>query len=187
MDSERPKDMLMPKMMGMRKPSRKACSFLVPSRMTKEGRSIMTKRCTAYIPNFEVTEEREICEFCLVPDMFVRDDRCIYFAPQELSLEVPTTWRCGKSRKKNIDPGQCSEKYCADYQKGEKNRWDIGRLGRSDETSADKASGLQAEGAKAPEKAGEAPRKEEQLAQRPRLIPKSLPSKKKVQKDTEES
>jgi len=177
MDSDRQKEMLTPKVMGMRKPSKKVCTFLIPSRMTKEGRMILTKRCTAYIPNCEVKEEREICELCSVPDLFVKDDRCVFFAPLEVTLELPTTWRCAKSRKKNIDPGQCNEKYCPDYEKAEKNRWDIGRLGRPQEGEAPVSD----------EKGGPSLKRAEPLSQKSLLIPKSMAGKKRIQKDAEES
>ncbi len=100
MEESKGRDMLKPRLQGMRKPSKGICHFLVPSRMAKEGRTVLTKRCTAYIPGFEVTDDRLICELCLVPDMLVREDRCRHFAPLEVTIESPTSWKCGKTGKK---------------------------------------------------------------------------------------
>lgn len=137
MKNESVYDMLKPKMKGMIKPSKKICNFLKPSKMTKEGRTIITKRCTAYIPNFEVKDDREICENCSVPDMFVRDDRCKYFTPLDIKDEV-TRWRCVKTGKKFLEPDQCAANQCDDYEKTEKMRWEIGRLEKTSETDDEK-------------------------------------------------
>lgn len=129
MDKKETYQKLKPKIKGTRKPSRKTCAFLKPSKIMKEGKILITKRCTAYIPNFEVSEEREICEICTVPDMFVRDDRCSFIAPLDLEKTETTRWRCVKTGKKYLEPDQCNEKFCKDYEKAGKDRWEIARLG----------------------------------------------------------
>lgn len=124
---------LKPKLKGMRKPSRKICAFLKPAKIMKEGKTILTKRCTAYVPSFEVKEDREICELCTVPEMFVRDDRCLYIAPLDLEKTETTRWRCVKTGKKYLEPDQCSEKECTDYARAEQQKWEIARLDKHEE------------------------------------------------------
>jgi hypothetical protein len=128
---------LKPKIRGARKPSKKMCAFLKPAKIMKEGKIIISKRCNAYIPGFEVSEEREICEICTVPEMFVREDRCKYIAPLDLEKMETTRWRCVKTGKKYLAPEQCNEQQCSDYEKGDKNRWEIARLGSSHDDAQD--------------------------------------------------
>ncbi|MDQ7823809.1 MAG: hypothetical protein RDV48_13505 [Candidatus Eremiobacteraeota bacterium] len=174
MDHDSRPESLNPKMKATRKPSKKYCLFLLPSRMTKEGRTIITKRCTAYIPNFEVTEDREICEVCSVPDMLVREERCRYFAPLDLVKCQVTRWRCTKTGIKYIEADQCNENICPDYEKAEKDKWEIGKLEKSsEEERSDDGKG---------KKALETPSQAEPSSRMFKLIPKTTFQKKGAEK-----
>lgn len=132
---------LKPKIKGIRKPSRKTCAFLKPAKIMKEGKMLVTKRCTAYIPSFEVKEDREICELCSVPDMYVRDDRCRYIAPLDLEKTECTRWRCVKTGKKYLEPDQCTSLHCQDYEQTPKEHWEIARLSSTGEEESQSSGG----------------------------------------------
>jgi len=186
---EKDPDLLKPKMKATIKPSKKACNFLKPSKMMKEGRTIMTKRCTAYIPNFEVKEDRLVCEMCSVPDFLVRENRCRFFAPMDLLKCEMTRWRCAKTGQKYLEPDQCSDKMCNDYECAEKMKWEVGILDRhSDdktESSKQQLSGKSAEKAPPPEGGEPADPARIKRDDRYRLIPKSNIGKKFTQKSKE--
>ncbi len=189
MEEEKHPDLLKPKMKATIKPSKKACSFLLPSKMMKEGRTILTKRCTAYIPNFEVTEDRLVCEMCAVPDFLVRENRCRFFAPLDLLKCEMTRWRCARTGQKYLEPDQCSEKMCDDYERAEKMKWEVGRLDRHSEDQAESSkqqkSGESAEKTASVEggELSDSPRGKRD--DRYRLIPKSNIGKKFSQKPKE--
>jgi hypothetical protein len=181
MDQEKNRDMLKPRMQGLRKPSKGICHFLMPTKMMKEGRTILTKRCIAYIPGFEVKEDRLICELCLVPDMMVREDRCRHFVPLQVTLEEATSWKCAKTGKKWIEAAQCTCELCPDYECSAQGKWEIGRMSSgtpissSDEGKADSGHG------EFPRTCG--PKDE---GRKSRLIPKTYIGKKKTDKSEEE-
>ena len=64
------------KFKGSLKASKTTCPFVKPARIMKEGKITDVKLCTAYIPGFEVTNDRYICGQCNVIDMGVKETRC---------------------------------------------------------------------------------------------------------------
>lgn len=189
-EEDKDPDLLKPKMKATIKPSKKACSFLKPSKMMKEGRTILTKRCTAYIPSFEVKEDRLVCEMCSVPDFMVRDDRCRFFAPLDLLKCEMTRWRCAKTGQKYLEPDQCSDRLCNEYERAEKMKWEVGRLDRGGDDKSDSQKQQKSEdAAEKPAPAGEAaaaePSRFKREEPRYRLIPKSNIGKKSSQKPKE--
>lgn len=115
------------KMGSGRKAFKKNCRFLRPSKIVKNGRMIDAKSCMAYIPAFEVPEDRGVCEFCLVPDMDVNPDRCKFFSPLDVGIDMPTRWFCRLLGHKYIEPEQCNIEHCPNYIKKEGSKWEIGR------------------------------------------------------------
>lgn len=126
-DPKENKSALHRKFKASMKSSRTSCPFIKPARIMKEGRMIDAKCCTAYIPGFEVTEDREICEQCSVPEMGVREDRCRYFMPLSIEENAPTKWFCRCLGDKNIEAEQCSPERCSYFEPIERLKWEIGR------------------------------------------------------------
>ncbi len=110
-----------------RKAFKQSCNFMKPSKMMKNGRMIDAKCCTAYIPGFEVTEDRSVCEHCSVPDMGVKGDRCRFFVPLDLPANAPTRWYCRLLGNKYIEPEQCTPAQCQYYDPVDNLKWEIGR------------------------------------------------------------
>jgi len=188
-EDDKDPDLLKPKMKATIKPSKRACIFLKPSKMMKEGRTVMTKRCTAYIPNFEVKEDRQVCEMCSVPDFLVREDRCRFFVPMDLLKCDMTRWMCAKTGQKYLEPDQCTEKMCSDYERAEKMKWEVGILDRrgddKTESSMQQISGKSDEKAAQPEGGDPADSTRIKRDDRYRLIPKSNIGKKFTKKSDE--
>lgn len=118
---------LNPKFKASMKASKDKCPFIKPGRIMKEGRMTDAKCCTAFIPGFEVTEDRSKCECCTVPDMGVREDRCRFFAPLSISEGSAPKWHCRALGDKNIEPEQCSPDRCSRFEPIERLKWEIGR------------------------------------------------------------
>ena len=117
------------KFKGSLKASKTTCPFVKPARIMKEGKITDVKLCTAYIPGFEVTNDRYICEQCNVPDMGVKETRCRFFLPMSIAEDLPTKWYCKLLGTKDIPVEHCTEQRCPHFEKIERLKWEIGKIG----------------------------------------------------------
>jgi hypothetical protein len=90
------------------------CRFLRNSKQTLDGRVVVTKRCTAFIPNFEVDAERKICKICQVPKILKKKGRCKFLAPLDIH-QGETRFKCAFTLRKYIEPDKCLAKYCPHF------------------------------------------------------------------------
>ncbi len=118
---------LTPRFKASMKASRQSCPFIKPGRIMKEGRMVDAKCCTAFMPAFEITDDRAVCEMCTVPDMGVREDRCRFFSPLSIAEGSAPRWHCRLLGDKNIEPEQCSPERCPHFEAIERLKWEIGR------------------------------------------------------------
>lgn len=117
------------KFKGSLKASKATCPFVRPARIMKEGKMTDVKLCTAYIPGFEVKDDRYICEQCNVPDMGVKETRCRSFLPMSIEEDFPTKWYCRLLGTKDIQEEQCNAEHCPHFEKIERLKWEIGKIG----------------------------------------------------------
>ncbi|MBR0519151.1 hypothetical protein IJJ97_05110 [bacterium] len=128
-DNTEDKDKGMSKFKGSLKASKATCPFVRPARIMKEGKITDVKLCTAYIPGFEVKDDRYICEQCNVPDMGVKETRCRFFLPMSIEEDAPTKWYCRLLGTKDIQEEQCNAERCPHFEKIERLKWEIGKIG----------------------------------------------------------
>lgn len=128
-DNTEDKDKGTSKFKGSLKASKATCPFIRPARIMKEGKMTDVKLCTAYIPGFEVKDDRYICEQCNVPDMGVKETRCRSFLPMSIAEDLPTKWYCRLLGTKDIQEEQCNPEHCPHFEKIERLKWEIGKIG----------------------------------------------------------
>jgi hypothetical protein len=86
------------------------CPYLRNSKQSIEGKAIITKRCIAFIPNFEVDAEKRICKICMVPKTLRKKGRCKFLAPLDIH-QGETRFKCSLTLRKYVEPEKCQAKY----------------------------------------------------------------------------
>ncbi|MCD6309111.1 MAG: hypothetical protein J7M18_00230, partial [Candidatus Eremiobacteraeota bacterium] len=100
---------------GKEKLPRKDCQFLKPAKQTVDGKVIVKKRCVAFVPPFDVDEERKICKDCKVPKVIRPGKSCKYITPLDM-VDGEARFMCSKTNKKYIQVERCTPEDCDNFE-----------------------------------------------------------------------
>ncbi|MCL5773699.1 MAG: hypothetical protein M1536_04895 [Firmicutes bacterium] len=90
------------------------CPYLKPCKQSRGERVVVTKRCNAFLPTFEVDAEKQVCAYCSVREVLDKKERCQFLAALDITGGV-TRYKCSKTGRKYLEPETCTAKNCPHF------------------------------------------------------------------------